>query len=350
MSESWKQLCAVAATALAVIVGADIALARLAPPRQLREVQDGVADLRSKNPDTLVLGSSHARTLHVLGGELERRTGGAQTLVAVPLENGKLVAYDWLLKNKLEPLEDATDGDGHPAKSRLRRLVLITEWWDSCPRDHDSPYWNLPARAWTFDDFLADVARDGINGFNRNYLQNRLRRIFSGSSLVYDRTQQVLVKYLVQAARHQPLGPTPEEVALTTTQWQAMVEHGANCIGDAKQMQALADISEFAAARHLEMTILLFPRKPATLNERSRQTTLPQFAALVRGFAAPRGIRVVDLTTTAPVGDEDFMEDFDHINAVGNKKFASWALEHDLGFLLQPAPPPVSSMAQGNGP
>ena len=91
MSGSWKQLLVVAASALVVVVAGDIALSKLATPKQLREVQDGLADLERENPDTLVLGSSHARTLHVLGGELAKRTGGAQTLVSVPLENGKWI-------------------------------------------------------------------------------------------------------------------------------------------------------------------------------------------------------------------------------------------------------------------
>jgi lysophospholipase L1-like esterase len=98
-------------------------------------------------------------------------------------------------------------------------------------------------------------------------------------------------------------------------------------------MQAFRWIADYAASRGWEMTILLWPRKPITLSEKARATTLPAFAQLVRNFAEPRRIRVVDLTTTSPIGDDDYMEDFDHFNAGGNAKFAPWALDHDLSFL-----------------
>jgi hypothetical protein len=85
------------------------------------------------------------------------------------------------------------------------------------------------------------------------------------------------------------------------------------------------------------MTILLWPRKPLTLSDQARATTLPRFAQLIRDFATPRHIQVIDLTTSSPMTDDDFMEDFDHINPAGNAKFATWALDHDLSF-LQEAP------------
>ena len=93
------------------------------------------------------------------------------------------------------------------------------------------------------------------------------------------------------------------------------------------------------------MTILLWPRKPITLSDQARATTLPAFAQLMRKFAEPRHIRVIDLTTTTPIGDDDFMEDFDHINATGNAKFTAWALEHDLSFLATPPPSGSAALA-----
>jgi hypothetical protein len=349
MTTSWKQLSVVFATALLVVLAADLAFARILPSRQLREVEDGVRDLEHANPDTLVLGSSHARTLHVLGGELARRTNGGQTLVAVPLENGKLVPYRWVLEHRLKPLIEEKDSNGQLVRSRLKRFVLITEWWDSCPRDDGTPYWNLPARAWTASNFFADVGKEGINGFNRNYLQNRFRRAFYGSSLVYDRTQRNLVYKLTDFLHGRPLTPSPEDIQFAVDAWQSMVEAGSKCIGNPDQMQALTDIADYVQKqRGLEMTILLFPRKPVTLTTKARATTLPQFAYIIHEFAAQRGIRVVDLTSTSPMGDDDFMEDFDHINAAGNEKFAAWALDHDLGFLENAAAPP-SLAAQHTG-
>lgn len=337
MSGSWKQLAVVAVSALAVVVAADIALSRLAAPKQLREVEDGVADFKRENPDTLVLGSSHARTLHVLGGELVRRTGGSQSLVAVPLENGKWIPYQWALEHRLKPIIEARDSQGNLVKSKLKRFVLITEWWDSCPHD-GGVYWNLPSRAWGAGDFIADVAAKGINGYNRNYLQNRLRRTFNGSSLMYDRTQQVLVPRISDVLHGRPVSPVKQDVA----GWRRTVERGVSCIGDPEQFKALTWIADYAASRGWEMTILLWPRKPITLSEQARATTLPAFAQLIRDFAAPRHIRVIDLTTTSPIDDDDYMDDFDHFNAGGNAKFAPWALDNDLSFL---ATPPESGSA-----
>jgi hypothetical protein len=345
MSGSWKQLGVVAASALAVVIAADVGLGRLQPPTQVREVEDGIADFERADPDTLVLGSSHARTLHALGIELSRRTQGARTLVAVPVENGKLIPYSWVLENRLKPIIEAHDAAaGGADKTRLRRFVLITEWWDTCPHDNNSPYWNLPARAWTAGDFLGDVADHGVTGFNRNYLQNRMRRVLSHSALVYDRTQQGLIPKISDVLHGRPVGPMHQDLP----GWHRMIERGVNCIGDPAQMQALARIADYAAERRWEMTILLFPRKPLTLTEKARATTLPKFAQLMRDFAAPRNIRVIDLTTTTPMNDDDFMEDFDHINQEGNKKFAAWALEHDFRFLITP-PNASSTLAATRG-
>jgi hypothetical protein len=327
-------LALVSVSAVAVIVAADVLFSRLAPPVQMREVEHGVRDFARENPETLVLGSSHARTLHVLGEELERRTDGARSLVAVPVENGKIEPYLWVLRHRLGPMIDARDAQERSVKSDLKRFMLITEWWDSCPMENGDPYWNIPARAWHFGDFLDSVLDEGVTGFNRNYLQNRLRRLLPGSALVYDRTQQALVQKTVRLLQGEPLSPTPEEVADKTGRWQRMVERGVACINSDEQLQALDEIADFVQSRGLEMTLLLFPRKPATLSDQAKRTTLAQFVSTIEAFAAPRNIRVVDLTWTSPMGDEHFMEDFDHINAVGNREFAAWALDHDLAFLL----------------
>ena len=55
---------------------------------------------------------------------------------------------------------------------------------------------------------------------------------------------------------------------------------------------------------------------------------------MVRAQAEPRAARVVDLSWSTPLTDDDFMADFDHVDAEGNDRFASWALANDLAFLL----------------
>lgn len=74
-SSTWKSVFLCAAGALALLVLADLLLARVAPTQPLRELRDGISDFRAGDPEILVLGSSHGRTFHVLGQELSRRRG-----------------------------------------------------------------------------------------------------------------------------------------------------------------------------------------------------------------------------------------------------------------------------------
>lgn len=334
----WIELAVLAVSAASVVVMADILLHSIAPPRHLREVVDGVRDLRNEDASVLVLGSSHARTFYAVGQELSHRTGGREFLVAVPIENGKLYSYDALLQGWLLPIIDQRDASGASARTRLRRFLLLTEWWDSCTHGDEKAYWNLPARAWELRDFLADVLRNGITGYNRNYLQNRFRTLFSESALVYDRTQRVLMPNMVRLLRGKPISLTYDEEQRRVAVWRRLVEDGAACIGDPVQMASLRRILALARARNWDATVVLFPRKPATLTEKAKATTLSMFAEQVRAIAVPLGAAVVDLTYRSPLNDADFMEDFDHVTPEGNRKFAAWALDHDLKFLLDSLP------------
>lgn len=345
MWKSWADLAILSAAAAITILAADYLFHFVAPPRHLREVEDGVRDLRQGDPSVLVLGSSHARTFHVVGQELWRRTGGHESLVAVPIENGKLFSYDVLLRKHLFPIIDQRGSSGAALKSRLRRFVLLTEWWDSCTHGDEKAYWNLPARAWEFRDFANDLMQDGLNGYNRNYLQNRFRVIFRESALVQDRTQRVILPNLGRLLRGKPIKSTPEEALRRVDEWQRMVDGGVTCLGDPRQMASLRSILEIARARQWETTVVLFPRKPATLTPKAKATTLATFAGQVRAIAEPLGASVIDLTYRSPLTDADFMEDFDHVSPEGNRKFARWVLDHDLKFFLVPAP-----VARRDGP
>jgi len=322
---------------MAVVI--DRLAAHIAPPVNRREVQDGVRDLRNSNPDVLVLGSSHARTFHEVGQQLAARTSNGTVLVDVPVENGKLVAYEWVLRHRLVPLIEERDENGSLRRDRLRRFVLLTEWWDSCAPTTSSKlpytYWNLPSRAWTFGDFLSSVWQDGLNGYNRNYLQNRLRRWLAESALIYDRTQGVLMWRAIDWLHGKPPGRSPEEKRVQDEGWQQMVERGNQCIKDPQQMAALEHIVDYALQRGLDVTVVLFPRKPITITQTALNTTIHNYELAVRDLLEPRGVRVLDMTLTSPLTDADFMDDNDHVNAEGNRKFARWALDRDLQFLFE---------------
>ncbi len=313
-----------------------MALQRLKPIEHKREVADGIAQLVHADPEILVVGSSHARTFHALGQVLAEATGRDTPLVAIPLENGKLIPYGWLIENRLRPILDRRDADGKPIHGRLRRFLLLTEWWDSCAYD-DGVHWNLPSRAWDFDHYVTDVVANGMSSYNRNFAQYQWRQMFRFSALVRDRTDPTIKDTLSRLARGIPLARTPAEFEKKLDEWRLGVERGIECIGASGHMAALESILDFAVGRGLETTIVLFPRMPGTLSEAAKATTLTRFREMVETKAAPRGVRVVDLTWRTPLDDGDFMADFDHIKAGGNLKFAAWALEHDLSFLLQPA-------------
>ena len=334
-----RALVGVVVGAVATILLADACLTYFVPPGGPREVTEGIQDLAASNPTTLVIGSSHARTFHALALELRERLGTSSLpMVAIPLENGKLLPYRWLLENRVAPLIDEVAADGTRVRPNLENLVLVTEWWDSCDKS-DGVYWNLPSRAWTLRDYVRDVSRNGVTSYNRNYVQTVIRRSFPHSALVVDRTVPRVKAVLGRRLLGIPFPRTPEEEEKFLEGWRVMVEEGVRCIGAPAQMTALEQIIDFAKARNLHMTLVLFPRKPATLSERAKATTLEKFQGLLQAVAARRAVTLVDLTTSTPLTDEDFMADFDHVNAAGNQKFARWALEHHFQFLLKPGVP-----------
>ena len=161
-------------------------------------------------------------------------------------------------------------------------------------------------------------------------LQTRWRRIFWSSALARDRGFGTLLN----AATTRLLGGMPAMNRWRSEQWQRTIENGIRCIGYPTQMSGLDRVLDFAKQRGLDTTIVLFPRKPSTLSEAAKTTTLPAFRSMVDAVASPRGLRVIDLTSSTPLNDDDFMADFDHVSAQGNLKFARWALDGPLSFLL----------------
>jgi hypothetical protein len=323
-----RSLALVALAACLSILVSDMALGRLVPIVHRREVQEGMEDFERTDPETLVLASSHARTFHSLGLELEARTQGQRSLVAIPLEFGKLTSYEWLLNHRIIPQLVRQDERATRKRQALKRLIILTEWWDSCT----GPDWNIPSRAWTLNDYAADVLVHGLTSYNRNYVQSRWKRLLWGSTLAQDRGADSLYK----KARERLSGrqSSPAVLAATTLAWQQMVEEGVTCIGNQAQMAAFDHMIDFGLNFQLDTTIVLFPRKPGTLTEKAKETTLARFREMVTTLSAPKGVRVIDLTWRTPLTDEDFMADFDHVSATGNVKFARWALDGPLTFMM----------------
>jgi len=236
-----------------------------------------------------------------------------------------------VMQHRLRPLLEERDAQGRLVRDRVRELVLVTNYWDTCRGGHEA---NLAARAWNFREFASDVARHGITPVNRNYLQNRWRRL---SSLVL--FQDRGYGYVRVALKNMLMSPAALETARERARQRRVdvrlvetEEHFSTCF-DPEQLAALDRLVEYADARSLRTTIVLFPLAHAVVTDRARETTLARYDGLVRDLAARRRVRVVDMTLDHPLADRDFESDMDHLTAPANEKFADWALAGPLAPL-----------------
>jgi hypothetical protein len=318
----------VAAGALLTVVAVDVALRRVAPlPPVLIEVDDGVAAFRRANPETLVIGSSHTRSFAPVRDALDRELGGSAPMVLVPVEWGTFSAYSWVLEHRLQSLMQGE-------KARLRRVLLITTYYDICTKGELT---NLPARAWTLGDFLGDVADNGITNFNRNYLQYHWTRSFPFSVLVQDRGHDRVIEGFKARLR------TPATVELMRARsfaaWQAHIEEQAATCDDPTERAHYEATLDYLLNRGLDVTVVMFPLMKSSVTERARRTTVQHYKDYVAELRTRKHFQVVDMTLDHPLEDDDFQADFDHVTLAGNRKFAAWALAGPLQFLRSPAPP-----------
>jgi hypothetical protein len=339
MARNLRNVVLVLASAVATVVAADRLLQRVCPLlRRRMEAEDGIALVRSGDPETLILGSSHGRSFIRIAAAVSQASGGKRLVVPVPVEYGKLSSYAWVLDHRLRPLLEETGQDGRPLRPSLRRFLLVTEWFDACAEGEPVAF-NVPARGFTVGDFLADAARRGLDDWNQNYLDQRWNALWRGSLLIQDRGVGRAVQALRSAlGRRVTAAEEAARYEAYAAVWRNGVERAATdprC-RDPRERAALEHMLGWAAARHLDTTLLLFPRKPDILTERARATTLRSFSEEMRAVAGRWGVRFVDYTAVPPIGSGDFMADFDHLNAEGNEKFERWALGHELAFLLEP--------------
>ncbi len=303
----------------------------LSPPARLREVNDGIAAFAAQDPTVIVIGSSHARTFDSVAAHLSALTDGRERMVSIPLEYGKFTGYAWVVEHRLRPLIEAPDGSGARRHTSLHRAIIVTEWWDSCPVG-DGPQLNLPARAWTFRDFVTNAAQNGLTPFNRAYLSARWADALSAVSLVQNRTRS----WIPTAIREHwyPRARRDAYLAGATEEWKAMVEGGAHCIGSEEQMHALDGMLDYFSSIDVAPVIVLYPRKPSTMTPLARHQTFAAFHALLSARMATRDVPVIDLTEGSNLGDDDFAIDIDHVTPRGNGRFAVWALHGPLQYLV----------------
>jgi hypothetical protein len=335
-SPSFKSLIVIAISALAVVLGSDAVIRHFSPFTRAREAVDGLDDLRHSDPTILVVGSSYARTFNVLGQELAKQTAGSQRLLDIPLEAGKLSSYQWMIENRIAPLVDERDANGKLKRPSLQRFIVVTEWWDSCHVDHHT---NIPGRLWTLGDFSRSVFDDGLNSYNRNYLQYLWRRTFPESALVQYRGSLAPMRLAFRRLLGRSPGPTHDPATVEAFYREGIA--GMECAGDSKEIAALDYALKFATDRGLEATVVLFPFMPGMVSPEARATTYRKFSVLAEAVALKYGARLVDLVTPSPLLDEDWLPDCEHLNPRGNDRFTDWTLRGPLAFLKDEPPSKV---------
>jgi len=333
---SKSSLLGVIAGAVLVVAAADVALQQLAPiPARIIEVDDGVRAYEESDPDVFVLGSSHTRSFGPVRDALAKE-GVVMTLV--PVEWGTFHSYEWVLDHRIKPLLEERDAGGALGRSRLSRAILVTTFFDMCSFGQGGDSSNLPARAWTGSDFLADVVRNGLTDFNRNYLQTRYARALSFSVLVQNHGHDFILDRLSDRMRSPETVRRLREAGIEGAR-SAMEAEYATC-NDAREQAALERMVDYLGGRQVEVTVVLFPLMPSIVSDTSRATTLRRYADWIADLARRKPIRVVDITEGTPLVDDDFQRDRDHVSPEGNKKFAAWSLEHDLAYLREARPTP----------
>ncbi len=337
-TSNWGSVAVVAVCALVTVVAADFALARLSPvPTAIMEVDDGIRMLRDHDPDTLILGSSHTRSFLPMRDLIRERTSGDNEVVLVPVEWGLFTSYKWVLDNRVAPLVDEVR-NGQKVRPSIKRALIITTFYDACDVQHIGNV-NLPARAWEAQHFGDDLAHKGLTEFNRNYLQTRWKSAFSGSVLIQNRGHERVGDALREVVR--PVSDERKaEVRAENVKWaKRNMEKQWDICWHPPEIAALEQILDFFLTRDIEPTIILFPLLPDITSEKSKATTLLRYEKYAAELGKRRGVRVVDMTYGAPLVGADFQDDFDHLTREANPRFAAWALENHLQFLLEPPSP-----------
>jgi len=332
---AWRSFVVLIVTAIVTVVGADLALRRVSPPKYVREVADAMRDYEHADPTVLVLGSSHARTFDVMDGIVRERTGGRERILAVPLEWGKFRSYEWLLHERIVPVLDEAGPEGKKRPS-LKRFILLTAWWDACWVEGDPPVFNLPSRAWQLHHFLDAVGETGVDNHSRNYVTSRWGEVFHGSILVSDRGQGHLTNALRERVRPLSAEAKAKQYAMKLESWQGIMHQGKTCLGHPEELAAADRILAWAQGRGYDVTLMLYPMMPITVTEDDRVHVQEPFQRMMRELADRRGVRFVDTTFDHNVTNEDFA-DFDHLVHPAHVKFSEWLLADKLAFLVDGA-------------
>lgn len=308
------------------------------------QLDDGVTEYRNGDPDIVVLGSSHARTFLAVADLVKARTGGRIVTQIVPVEWGTFGAFNWVLQHRLRPLIEEQDRAGRRRRTRLRRVILVTTYYDLCSAERTGGETGLPMWAWHLSDFLEDFRQHNLTDHNRIYVLSRWRALWHISALVSDRSYG---KLGLLVDRFRPGSPPPDTIAMRR-EWMSrltrfMEEDIGHC-NDVTAKRQLTEMLDYFRARNLDVTVVSFPLDPALITVSNRDGTLRQYADYIRSIEPKYRFRNLDLTLDSPMVDEDFQADLDHVRPERRLKFAEWALDRHLQFLAEP---PDSGVRRG---
>jgi hypothetical protein len=317
---------------MGVIGAADVVFGRIVHvPAPEYETADAVDDYQHSKPEVLILGSSYVRSFAPLARALRELPRPLQTSV-VPIEGGRFLAYEWVLRQRLLPLIDEQDSSGVAVRPPLKHMVLVTSYWDMCGGDD---YPNIPARAWGFSDYLRDLAANGATSFNANYPDQRWNELTRFSTLSRDRGVGRILRGLRE--RINPKGEQERQAseARSLDGWIGMVVAGDMARPECQMQQqdeALTAIMEFTKERNIQLTFVLWPLVPKAVTPESLVVT-DRFKAHLIERAGRYGARVLDFQENSPLTNDDFRKDLDHLEPWGDKKISQWALRGPLRFL-----------------
>lgn len=336
MNSSWRSIVMCAFGIVVALVGADMAMGEIYSSPAKRQVRAGLSDLQT-TPEVLVISSSHGRSFHIVGQTLAEKTNNRVKLVAVPLEAGKVDAMEWVLHNRVKPLISDVNGN---VKLPLSHVIFGITWWDTCQIDDTvGTAQNIATHGWTYSHYLTDVATNGVNDLNRNFVRNLWRHTFTNSALVRTRFA-ISENYsrFTNFLRAVLSGELPDvEYQDALARWHDDIDNGYKCYLSPTHMEAMDRFVAWSKDNQLDLTLVLFPLKPATITDVGLKATIIPFSQAISEYGEKHGVRVVDLSRGI-IDDENFMLDFDHLTPAGNETLTDYSLANDLKFLLNISP------------
>lgn len=322
-----RRLIAVAVAAALTVLAIDIVIGALVPPVPREyETVDALSDYQNSNPDVVVLGSSFVRPFIPLAEWYRKQPVGLEMAI-IPIEGGKLYAYDWLLQQRFGRLIDEKKPDGTKVRDRLSHMILVINYHDACTAEGEL-YANLPARAWALKDYVSDFVSQGATAYNANYVDQKWRELTGWSSLMSDRGFFRIIPRLRDKTG------IPDNVLQSRKDahlagWIEMVsssEIGKPACRIEEQTAAFDRILDFARDRQIEVSVVLWPTIPMAQTPSVLKVT-NLFKDYVISRVQPRGIAVFDLQSDNVLLDSDFRPDLDHLIPVGEQKVVRWALQ-----------------------